>query len=125
MLARGEGGSIINIASVLGLVGVGQIPQASYTASKGALINMTRELSAQWSANGIRVNAIAPGFFESEMTEDLLGDERGRKWVARHTTVRRHGKPPELDGALLYLASDASSYTTGAVLPVDGGWTSI
>ena len=123
MLARGEGGSIINIASVLGLVGVGQIPQASYTASKGGLVNMTRELSAQWSPSGIRVNAIAPGFFGSEMTEDLLGDERGRKWVARNTTLKRHGEPHELDGALLFLASDASSYVTGAVLPVDGGWT--
>jgi NAD(P)-dependent dehydrogenase (short-subunit alcohol dehydrogenase family) len=125
MLARGVGGSIVNIASVLGLVGVGRIPQAAYTASKGGLVNLTRELSAQWSRDGIRVNAIAPGFFASEMTEQLLSDERGRSWVARGTTMGRHGLAHELDGALLWLASDASSYVTGQIVAVDGGWTSV
>jgi NAD(P)-dependent dehydrogenase (short-subunit alcohol dehydrogenase family) len=125
MLARKAGGSIVNVASVLGLVGVGQIPQAAYTASKGGLVNLTRELSAQWSRHGIRVNAIAPGFFESEMTDQILGDERGRNWIARRTTMFRHGHVHELDGALLFLASDASSYVTGQVLAVDGGWTSV
>jgi NAD(P)-dependent dehydrogenase (short-subunit alcohol dehydrogenase family) len=125
MLSRGEGGSIVNIASVLGMVGVGRPPQGAYTASKGGLINLTRELSAQWSCHGIRVNAIAPGFFASDLTVQLLGDERGRNWIARHTAMGRHGLAHELDGALLFLASDASSYVTGAVLPVDGGWTSI
>jgi NAD(P)-dependent dehydrogenase (short-subunit alcohol dehydrogenase family) len=125
MLSRGAGGSIINIASIIGLVGVGRPPQAAYAASKGGLVNLTRELSAQWSPSGIRVNAIAPGFFASQMTEQLFSDESGYKWVARNTAMRRHGLPHELDGALLYLASDASSYVTGTVLPVDGGWTSI
>jgi NAD(P)-dependent dehydrogenase (short-subunit alcohol dehydrogenase family) len=125
MLARGEGGSIVNIASMFGLVGVGRPPLAAYTASKGGLVNLTRELSAQWARSGIRVNAIAPGFFESEMTEAMLGEDRGRKWVARHTATGRHGRVGELDGALLFLASDASSYVTGAVVSVDGGWTSI
>lgn len=125
MVAREEPGSIVNVSSVLGIVGIGQIPQAAYTASKGAINNLTRELSAQWSRQGIRVNALAPGFFASQMTEELLGDERGRRWVARHTTAGRHGLPHELDGALLFLASEASSYVTGHVLPVDGGWTAI
>jgi NAD(P)-dependent dehydrogenase (short-subunit alcohol dehydrogenase family) len=125
MLARGAGGSIVNISSILGLVGLGQIPQASYTASKGGLVNLTRELSAQWARSGIRVNAIAPGFFGSEITQEMLAGERGRKWVARHTAIGRQGLPHELDGALLFLASDASTYVTGAILPVDGGWTSI
>jgi NAD(P)-dependent dehydrogenase (short-subunit alcohol dehydrogenase family) len=125
MLSRGEGGSIINIASIIGLIGVGRPPQAAYAASKGGLVNLTRELSAQWSPSGIRVNAIAPGFFASQMTEQLFAEESGYKWVARHTAMRRHGDPHELDGALLYLASDASTYTTGTILPVDGGWTSI
>ena len=125
MLARGEGGSIVNIASVLGMVGVGRPPQGAYTASKGGLVNLTRELSAQWSSSGIRVNTIAPGFFESEMTEQLFSDERGYKWVARHTPMRRQGHAHELDGALLFLASDASSYVTGHTLAVDGGWTSV
>jgi NAD(P)-dependent dehydrogenase (short-subunit alcohol dehydrogenase family) len=125
MIARNEGGSIVNIASVLGLVGVGQIPQGAYTASKGGLVNLTRELSGQWSRSGIRVNAIAPGFFESEMTEQILGDDRGRGWVARNTPMNRHGLPHELDGALLFLASDASTYVTGTTIPVEGGWTSV
>lgn len=120
------GGVIVNVASVLGLVGVGQIPQAGYAASKGGLVNLTRELSAQWSRKGIRVNAIAPGWFESEMTADMFSqDGRGTEWVARRAPLGRHGREGELDGALLFLASDASSYVTGHVLAVDGGWTSI
>jgi NAD(P)-dependent dehydrogenase (short-subunit alcohol dehydrogenase family) len=123
---RAGGGAIVNVASVLGLVGVGQIPQAGYAASKGGIVNLTRELSAQWSRKGIRVNAIAPGWFESEMTADMFSEEgRGRDWVARRAPLGRHGREGELDGALLFLASDASSYVTGHVLAVDGGWTSI
>lgn len=125
MIARGEGGSIVNIASILGLVGVGRIPQAAYTASKGGLINMTRELAAQWAPQNIRVNTIAPGFFPSELTTRLLGDPRGRGWVARHTPIGRAGESHEMDGALLFLASDASTYVTGATLSVDGGWTAV
>ena len=126
MLAGGEGGAIVNVASMLGLVGVGQIPQAGYAASKGGLVNLTRELAAQWARKGIRVNALAPGWFESEMTADMLGEEgRGRDWVARRAPLARHGREGELDGALLFLASGASSYVTGQVLTVDGGWTAI
>jgi NAD(P)-dependent dehydrogenase (short-subunit alcohol dehydrogenase family) len=120
-----RGGTIVNVASILGLRGVGQIPQAGYAASKGGIVNLTRELAAQWARKGIRVNAIAPGWFESEMTEDMFADERGQKWVARRAPMGRHGREGELDGALLYLASDASSYVTGQILAVDGGWTSV
>jgi NAD(P)-dependent dehydrogenase (short-subunit alcohol dehydrogenase family) len=126
MLGGGDGGVIISVASVLGLVGVGQIPQAGYAASKGGIVNLTRELSAQWSRKGIRVNAIAPGWFESEMTADMFSEEgKGRDWVARRAPLGRHGREGELDGALVFLASGASSYVTGHVLAVDGGWTSI
>jgi NAD(P)-dependent dehydrogenase (short-subunit alcohol dehydrogenase family) len=126
MLDRGEGGAIVNVASILGLVGVGQIPQAGYAASKGGIVNLTRELAAQWSRKGIRVNAIAPGWFESEMTADMFSEEgKGEQWVARRAPLGRHGREGELDGALLFLASDASSYVTGHVLAVDGGWTAI
>ena len=126
MLENGEaGGTIVNIASILGLRGVGQIPQAGYAASKGGVVNLTRELAAQWARKGIRVNGIAPGWFESEMTEDMFADERGRKWVARRAPMGRHGREGELDGALLYLASDASTYVTGQILAVDGGWTAV
>ena len=118
------GGSIVNVASIVGLVGMGQMPQASYAASKGGLTNLTRELAAQWARKGVRVNALAPGFFESEMTEELFASDRGIDWVARRTPMGRPGRPGELDGALLFLCSDAaSSYVTGHVLAVDGGWT--
>lgn len=122
MLERGAG-VIVNIASVLGLVASGQIPQASYAASKGAVVNLTRELAVQWARRGIRVNAIAPGWFPSEMTQEMFDDEQGRSFMRRNTPLGRGGELPELDGALLYLCSDASSYTTGSVLVVDGGWT--
>jgi NAD(P)-dependent dehydrogenase (short-subunit alcohol dehydrogenase family) len=125
MLDGGNGGAIVNVASILGLVGVGQIPQAGYAASKGGIVNLTRELAAQWAREGIRVNALAPGWFESEMTEDMFAEESGHKWVARRAPMGRHGREGELDGALLFLASDASSYVTGQVLAVDGGWTSV
>lgn len=125
MLRRGEGGSIVNVASILGLVGVGRIPQGAYAASKGGLVNLTRELAAQWAHSGIRVNTIAPGFFPSELTTNLLGDEKGRRWVARNTPMGRPGRPHELDGAVLFLSSDASSYVTGATLSVDGGWVAV
>jgi NAD(P)-dependent dehydrogenase (short-subunit alcohol dehydrogenase family) len=125
MLEGDDGGAIVNIASILGLRGVGQIPQAGYAASKGGIVNLTRELGAQWARKGIRVNAIAPGWFESEMTSDMFAEESGHKWVARRAPMGRHGKEGELDGALLFLASDASSYVTGQILAVDGGWTSV
>jgi NAD(P)-dependent dehydrogenase (short-subunit alcohol dehydrogenase family) len=127
-MLEGDGdanGAIVNVASILGLRGVGQIPQAGYAASKGGVVNLTRELGAQWARKGIRVNAIAPGWFESEMTSDMFAEESGHKWVARRAPMGRHGKEGELDGALLYLASDASSYVTGQILAVDGGWTSV
>jgi hypothetical protein len=124
MLTRGHG-SIINVASTLGLVGNGQIPDAAYAASKGGLANLTRELAAQWARRGVRVNALAPGYFESEMTEAFFSDDRGMDWIRKKTPMGRPGSPGELDGALLFLASDASSYLTGQVLAVDGGWTAI
>lgn len=124
MLARGSG-SIINIASILGLVGLGRMPQASYAASKGGVVNLTRELAAQWARKGVRVNAVAPGWFATEMTAGLFATPAGEAWVDRLTPMGRSGSVEELDGAVLFLASDASSYVTGAVIPVDGGWTAV
>ena len=122
MLAAGSG-AIVNVASVLGIVGSGQVPQASYAASKGGLVNLTRELAAQWARKGIRVNALAPAWFPSEMTQDMFGDERSLQWIRGRTPMGRAGDPQELVGPLLFLASDAASYVTGQVLAVDGGWT--
>jgi hypothetical protein len=124
MLGRG-GGVVVNVASVLGLVASGQIPQAGYAASKGGLVNLTRELAAQWARRGVRVNALAPGWFRTEMTEEMFADEGGQRWIRRKTPMGRAGELHELDGALLFLASDASTYVTGQILTVDGGWTAV
>ena len=124
MLEAGQG-SIINVASILGLVASGSIPQAGYVASKGAVVNLTRELAAQWARRGVRVNGIAPGFFMSEMTEEMFSDERSMSWLRRKTPAGRPGEVEELYGAVIYLASDASSYVTGQTIAVDGGWTAI
>jgi len=122
MLEQGKG-SIVNISSMLGLVGSAPIKQASYCASKGAVVNLTRELGAQWGRKGVRVNAIAPGWFLSEMTQDMFGDGSSMDFLARNCPMGRAGEAHELDGALLYLAGDASSYVTGQTIVVDGGWT--
>lgn len=122
MLERGRG-SIINIASMYGLVAAAPVSEASYCASKGAVVNMTRELGAQWARRGVRVNALAPGFFPSEMASEMIEDERSAQFLRRNTPIGRPGLPHELDGALLFLASDASSYVVGQTLAVDGGWT--
>ena len=115
------GSSIVNISSVLGLTTAG-LPQAAYAASKAGLIGMTRDLAQQWTGRkGIRVNALAPGFFASEMTEQYppgyLEQQQTR------IPAGRKGDPRELAAAVVFLASDAAGYVTGQTLPVDGGMT--
>ena len=124
MVASG-GGAIVNVASILGLVAGTPVKQASYCASKGAVVNLTRELGVQWARKGVRVNAIAPGWFPSEMTADMWGDQASEAYVRRGAPLGRAGTEHELDGALLLLASDAGSYVVGQTLAVDGGWTAI
>jgi NAD(P)-dependent dehydrogenase (short-subunit alcohol dehydrogenase family) len=124
MIKQGRG-SVVNVASMLGLVASGQIPQASYSASKGGLVHLTRELAVQWARKGVRVNAIAPGWFPSEMTAAMFKDERAIKWLRSRTPMGRTGEEHELDGVLLFLASDASSFVTGQVIAVDGGWVAV
>jgi len=120
-----EGGSlsVVNVASVIGLVSTAPIGGASYAASKAGILGLTRELAGQWGRRGIRVNAVVPGWFDTEMTDGLFTDERSAGWVRRNTMLGRGGEPGEVDGALLFLASPASSYVTGQALVVDGGWT--
>jgi NAD(P)-dependent dehydrogenase (short-subunit alcohol dehydrogenase family) len=126
IIDAGSHGTIVNVASIWGVVGVGQIPEAGYAASKGGMVSMTRELAAQWARRGVRVNCLAPGWFRSEMTEGLMfGDERSERWLRQRTPMGRGGEAHELDGALLFLAGDASSFVTGQVICVDGGWTAI
>jgi NAD(P)-dependent dehydrogenase (short-subunit alcohol dehydrogenase family) len=122
MIAAGQG-SIVNIGSILGLVASAPIKQASYAASKGGVVNLTRELGCQWARKGVRVNCIAPGWFASEMTAAMWDDPASTRFVHSNCPMGRIGDAHELDGALLFLASDASSYVTGSTIPVDGGWT--
>ena len=123
MIEHGRG-SIINVASMLGHVGSTPVKQAHYCASKGAVVNLTRELALQWARKGIRVNALSPGWFRSEMTGDMDTDESSQQFVRANTPLQRMGNEDELDGALLLLAGDAGGYITGQSLIVDGGWTS-
>lgn len=123
MLPKGKG-SVVNLAAGLGFVGSGRIPQAGYAASKGGVVNLTRELAAQWAPHGVRVNAIAPGWFRTEMTQ-AMWTESGHRFVERTVPLRRPGEEHELDGALLFLASDASSYMTGHTVVVDGGFIAV
>ncbi|MEQ8356998.1 MAG: glucose 1-dehydrogenase [Kiloniellaceae bacterium] len=118
MTRCGHGGSIINMASVLGLAGAARIP--AYCASKGGLINLTRALAAEWARHGIRVNALAPGYVETEINRDFLVSAAGDA-LRKRVPLRRFGQPADLDGALLLLASDASAYITGSVFVIDGG----
>jgi NAD(P)-dependent dehydrogenase (short-subunit alcohol dehydrogenase family) len=122
MLQQGSG-TIVNVASMLGLVASAPVKNASYCATKGGVINLTRELAVQWARKGVRVNALAPGWFPSEMTAEMVADDSSNVYVKRNCPMARFGAAEELDGALLFLASDASSYVTGQVLAVDGGWT--
>jgi NAD(P)-dependent dehydrogenase (short-subunit alcohol dehydrogenase family) len=116
------GSSIINVSSVLGM-SRSELPSAGYSSSKAALIGLTRDLAAQWAVRRhIRVNALAPAFFATDLTGPLLADERLHDAIIARTPMGRLGRPEELCGALIFLASDASSYVTGTTLPVDGGW---
>jgi len=119
MLAQGRG-SIINVASVAGLRAVGNM-STSYQASKAGVIHLTRNLASSWADRGVRVNALAPGWFPSEMTSPGFAIPVFKNWVENRIPMRRIGNPEELAPALLFLASDASSYVTGQTLVIDGG----
>jgi len=117
-------GKIVNIASIYGAVG-DIFPTAPYYASKGAVINLTRALAIEWAACKINVNAIAPGFFPSEMTAPVFQDKEAMRHILSRTPLGRTGEPLDLKAALVYLASPASDYVTGQTIFVDGGWTAL
>lgn len=118
LVKAGQPGTLINIASILGLRVRPQV--AAYAASKAAVVHLTQALALEWAPHRIRVNALAPGYFETDLNRELLRSEAGQALIARIPQARV-GQLPELDGPLLLLASDASAYMTGAVIPVDGG----
>jgi NAD(P)-dependent dehydrogenase (short-subunit alcohol dehydrogenase family) len=118
MVRAGRPGSIINIASILGLRVRSQV--VAYAATKAAVVQLTKALALEWAEHHIRVNALAPGYFETDINRDLLRSPAGQALIAR-VPQQRVGQLADLDGPLLLLASDASAYMTGAVIPVDGG----
>ncbi|HEX6013935.1 MAG TPA: glucose 1-dehydrogenase [Geminicoccaceae bacterium] len=118
MIDAGVGGSVVNIASILGFRVAGRV--APYAASKAGLLHLTRALALEWARYGIRVNAIAPGYVETDLNRDFFASDPGKALIAR-IPQRRLGRIEDLDGALLLLASDASAYMTGSAIVVDGG----
>lgn len=122
MISAG-GGSIVNVASMLGLVASSPVKQAHYCASKGAVVNLTRELAVQWARKGVRVNSLCPGWFQSEMTSGMDTDEGSLRFIAANSPIPRMGNAHELDAALLFMAGAGSTFMTGQSIIVDGGWT--
>ena len=118
MLERGRG-RIVNIASLASFVALHEV--AAYNASKAAVAGLTRSLAVEWGPRGVNVNAIAPGVFRTALNEGLLDSERGREFLLR-TPLRRFGRVEELQGACVFLASEAASFVNGEVLAVDGGF---
>jgi NAD(P)-dependent dehydrogenase (short-subunit alcohol dehydrogenase family) len=123
LLRAAPAASVINVASIYGIV-ASRSPMAAYNATKAALINLTRHLAAVWGQDGVRVNALAPGYFPTELT-GFLADPAFAQSVRDHTLLGRTPQPDELDAPLLFLASSASSYMTGQALVIDGGWTAV
>jgi len=117
----GRGGSIVNVSSVHGSVGMARM--TAYAASKGGLELMTKTLALEWADRGVRVNAVAPGYLETDMTEGLRSNDRWRERLLGATPLGRFGRPEEVVPIVVYLASDSSSYVTGTTYRVDGGWT--
>ncbi len=117
-------GKIVNIASIYGAVG-DIFPAAPYYATKGAVLNLTRSFAVEWAPYKVNVNAIAPGFFPSEMTEAIFEDKKAMEHILSRTPLGRTGEPLDLKATLLYLASPASNYVTGQTIFVDGGWTAL
>ncbi|MDR1193244.1 MAG: SDR family oxidoreductase [Peptococcaceae bacterium] len=117
-------GRIINIASILGKGGLGELPIADYATAKGAVINFTRQAAAEWAKTGVTVNAICPGFFASEANSPeamaTMND-----FIVAHTPMGRPGQEGELDSTVCYLAADESGYVTGSICSCDGGWTCV
>ena len=120
-LKKRGGGSIVNLASIMGLSG-GIYPNASYQASKGGIVNLTRALALEWAADNIRVNAVAPTFVRTELTAPIFSDPAKLNTVMSHTPLGRLPEPEEIAGAILYLCSPAAKSITGITLPVDSGY---
>jgi len=120
-MKRRGGGAIVNLASIMGLSG-GIYPNASYQASKGAVVNLTRALALEWAADNIRVNAVAPTYVRTDLTVPIFGNPEMMKTVMAHTPLGRFPEPEEIAAAIVYLCSPEANCVTGIVLPVDSGY---
>jgi len=125
IMKKNNYGRIINIASMYGLVGNTAIDTVAYHSSKGGVVNFTRAVAAELAKYKITCNAICPGYFETELTRDVLRTESFKKYIEQTVPLKRHGNEGELNAAAIFLASDEASYVTGAILPVDGGYTAV
>lgn len=123
LMLQQEGGAIVFVASIMGLVGGGLYPNPAYQATKGALVNLTRTLALDWAPQGVRVNGVAPTFARTPLTETLLKEPGMEQAILDATPLARLVEPAEVAAAIAFLASDAASMITGVTLPVDGGWT--
>ena len=121
-MLKQESGAVVNVASIMGLVGGAHYPNLAYHAAKGAIVNMTRALACEWAASGIRVNAVAPTFARTAMTGPVMSDNALVERLLEATPMGRFVEPFEVASAIAFLASDAAAMITGAILPVDGGW---
>jgi gluconate 5-dehydrogenase len=123
MIRAGHGGSIVNVASITALVGTpaNVLDAVGYAASKGAILSLTRDLAVKWAPHGIRVNAVAPGFFDTKLSSGVL--RRSQTQIEQAAPMGRIGRPGELEGVVLFFAAPAAEYITGQVLAVDGGTT--
>ena len=120
-MKRRGGGAIVNLASIMGLSG-GIYPNASYQASKGGVVNLTRALALEWAADNIRVNAVAPTYVRTDLTTPIFSNPEVLKTVMGHTPLGRLPEPGDIAAAILFLASDAARCITGVTLPVDSGY---
>ena len=118
-------GKIINIGSIHSTVAMTGLPLSAYCTTKGGVFMLTKALANEWAKHNITVNAIGPGYFPSEMTEGVIADEGFLQVIKTYCPMGRPGRDGELDGAIVYFASDASSYTSGQILTIDGAWTTI
>ncbi|MBQ9011510.1 MAG: SDR family oxidoreductase [Bacilli bacterium] len=125
IMKKNNYGRVINIASIYGLVGNDEIPTIAYHSSKGGVVNFTRAAAAELAKYNITVNCICPGYFYTELTTQVLDTEKFQEFAKTHVPMKRYGKEGELNAGVIFLASDEASYVTGAVLPIDGGYTAV
>ena len=125
IMKKNNYGRIINIASMYGMVGNSEIPTIAYHSSKGGVVNFTRAAAAELAKYNITVNCICPGYFYTELTKEVLDTERFQEFAKSHVPMQRYGKEGELNPGIIFLASDEASYVTGAIIPIDGGYTCV